>query len=102
MGPSRGLLLPRLRQFLQPFHHLTAFQTSSLRHVRRLTAATACLLKGAGREVARGSTLAEAAALHAGKKGAKRVNYCFITFDNWRSAQRACNQSERNIFGKVG
>ncbi|CAK0744721.1 hypothetical protein CVIRNUC_001569 [Coccomyxa viridis] len=35
-----------------------------------------------------------------GKKGAKRVNYCFITFDNWRSAQRACNQSERNIFGK--
>lgn len=37
----------------------------------------------------------------AGKKGAKRVNYCFITFDNWRSAQRACNQSERNIYGKV-
>ena len=38
----------------------------------------------------------------AGKKGAKRVNYCFITFENWRSAQRACNQSERNIHGKVG
>ena len=37
----------------------------------------------------------------AGKKGAKRVNYCFITFENWRSAQRACNQSERNIHGKV-
>ena len=37
----------------------------------------------------------------AGKKGAKRVNYCFITFENWRSAQRACNQSERNIHGKA-
>lgn len=36
-----------------------------------------------------------------GKKGAKRVNYCFVTYDNWRSAQRACNQSERNIDGKV-
>ncbi|CAL8460743.1 g274 [Coccomyxa elongata] len=35
-----------------------------------------------------------------GKKGAKRVNYCFVTYDNWRSAQRACNQSERNIDGK--
>ena len=39
--------------------------------------------------------------LKAGKKGAKRVNYCFITFENWRSAQRACNQSERNVHGKV-
>ena len=31
-----------------------------------------------------------------------QVNYCFVTYDSFRSAQRACNQSERNIFGKVG
>ena len=37
-----------------------------------------------------------------GKKGHSRVNYCFVTFDNWRSAQRACNQSERSIDGMVG
>ena len=30
-----------------------------------------------------------------------QVNYCFVTFDNWRSAQRACNQSERNIMGQA-
>lgn len=36
-----------------------------------------------------------------GKKGQSRVNYCFVTFDNWRAAQRACNQSERNIDGIV-
>ena len=36
-----------------------------------------------------------------GKKGQTRVNYCFVTFDNWRAAQRACNQSERNIDGLV-
>ena len=36
-----------------------------------------------------------------GKKGQVRVNYCFVTFDNWRAAQRACNQSERNIDGLV-
>ena len=30
-----------------------------------------------------------------------QVNYCFVTYDSFRSAQRACNQSERNIFGKV-
>ena len=36
-----------------------------------------------------------------GKKGQSRVNYCFVTFDNWRAAQRACNQSERNIDGLV-
>ena len=36
-----------------------------------------------------------------GKKGQSRVNYCFVTFDNWRAAQRACNQSERNIDGMV-
>lgn len=37
-----------------------------------------------------------------GKKGQSRVNYCFVTFDNWRAAQRACNQSERSIDGMVG
>ena len=37
-----------------------------------------------------------------GKKGQRRVNYCFVTFDHWRAAQRACNESERNINGKVG
>ena len=36
-----------------------------------------------------------------GKKGQSRVNYCFVTCDNWRAAQRACNQSERNIDGLV-
>lgn len=36
-----------------------------------------------------------------GKKGQSRVNYCFVTYDNWRAAQRACNQSERNIDGLV-
>lgn len=36
-----------------------------------------------------------------GKKGQSRVNYCFVTFDNWRAAQKACNQSERNIDGIV-
>ena len=36
-----------------------------------------------------------------GKKGQKRVNYCFVTFDNWRAAQRSCNQSERTINGRV-
>ena len=36
-----------------------------------------------------------------GKKGQSRVNYCFVTFDNWRAAQKACNQSERNIDGMV-
>ncbi|DBA71999.1 TPA: hypothetical protein ACH3X2_010742 [Trebouxia sp. C0005] len=34
-----------------------------------------------------------------GKKGQSRVNYCFVTFGNWRAAQRACNQSERSIDG---
>ncbi len=36
-----------------------------------------------------------------GKKGLKRVNYCFVTFDNWRAAQRACAHSERAIGGRV-
>ncbi|KAK9846372.1 hypothetical protein WJX81_002535 [Elliptochloris bilobata] len=35
-----------------------------------------------------------------GKKGFKRVNYCFVTFDNWRAAQRACTHSERAIGGR--
>ena len=35
------------------------------------------------------------------KRPGLQVNYCFVTFDNWRSAQRACNQSERNILGQV-
>ena len=78
-----------------------ASTSSSLRHVKCLTAATACLLRGAWSKVQDSSPRLKYAVLHAGKKGAKRVNYCFITFDNWRSAQRACNQSERNIFGKV-
>ena len=37
-----------------------------------------------------------------GKKGQKRVNYCFVTFDSWKAAQRACNESERSICGQVG
>ncbi|KAK9805966.1 hypothetical protein WJX73_009458 [Symbiochloris irregularis] len=36
-----------------------------------------------------------------GKRGQKRVNYCFITFDHWRAAQRACNESDRNIRGRA-
>ena len=36
-----------------------------------------------------------------GKKGLKRVNYCFVTFDNWRAAQRACAHSARAIGGRV-
>lgn len=36
-----------------------------------------------------------------GKKGQTRVNYCFVTFDSWRAAQRACNESERSICGQV-
>ena len=36
-----------------------------------------------------------------GKKGQKRVNYCFVTFDSWKAAQRACNESERSICGQV-
>lgn len=35
-----------------------------------------------------------------GKTGL-RVNYCFVTFDNWQAAQRSCNQSERRIAGRV-
>ncbi|KAK9820404.1 hypothetical protein WJX72_009995 [[Myrmecia] bisecta] len=37
-----------------------------------------------------------------GKRGQKRVNYCFITFDTAKSAQRACSESERSINGKGG
>ena len=36
-----------------------------------------------------------------GKKGLKRVNYCFVTFDNWRAAQCACVHSPRAIGGRV-
>jgi len=36
-----------------------------------------------------------------GKRGHKRVNYCFVTFEDWKSAQRACDQSERSIDGWV-
>ncbi|KAA6419231.1 MAG: hypothetical protein FRX49_10755 [Trebouxia sp. A1-2] len=34
-----------------------------------------------------------------GKRGHKRVNYCFVTFEDWKSAQWACDQSERSIDG---
>ncbi|KAL0037670.1 hypothetical protein WJX77_006873 [Trebouxia sp. C0004] len=34
-----------------------------------------------------------------GKRGHKRVNYCFVTFEDWKSAQQACDQSERSIDG---
>lgn len=34
-----------------------------------------------------------------GKRGHKRVNYCFVTFEDWKSAQHACDQSERSIDG---
>lgn len=36
-----------------------------------------------------------------GKRGQRRVNYCFVTFDDWAAAQQACNQSDRNIDGSV-
>ncbi len=36
-----------------------------------------------------------------GKKGVRRANYCFVTFDNWRAAQRASGESQRAIRGKV-
>ena len=36
-----------------------------------------------------------------GKTGQRRVNYCFVTFDDWATAQQACNQSDRNIDGLV-
>jgi hypothetical protein len=36
-----------------------------------------------------------------GTRGDRRVNYCFVTFDNWKAAQRAADQSERRISGKV-
>ena len=29
------------------------------------------------------------------------MNYCFVTFDDWATAQQACNQSDRNIDGWV-
>lgn len=36
-----------------------------------------------------------------GVKGQKRPNYCFVTFENYRSSQRACDQSDRQIDGWV-
>eukprot|EP00884_Botryococcus_braunii_P000570 jgi/Botrbrau1/10513/Bobra.0133s0113.2 len=37
----------------------------------------------------------------AGKKGARRVNYCFVTFESKNAAQHACNESERSINGRA-
>ena len=36
-----------------------------------------------------------------GAKGQKRLNYCFVTFDNQRNAERACSESARNLDGLV-
>lgn len=36
-----------------------------------------------------------------GKRGHKRVNYCFVTFEDRSCAQRACDQSERTVHGWV-
>lgn len=44
---------------------------------------------------------AVAARGYAGKKGTRRVNYCFVTFESQRAAQIACNESERSIKGHV-
>lgn len=37
-----------------------------------------------------------------GARGQKRSNYCFVTFDNRRNAERACSESGRNLDGWVG
>lgn len=36
-----------------------------------------------------------------GPRGQKRSNYCFVTFDNRRNAERACSESGRNLDGWV-
>ncbi len=36
-----------------------------------------------------------------GARGQKRLTYCFVTFDNLQSAERACNESERSLDGWV-
>ena len=36
-----------------------------------------------------------------GARGQKRLTYCFVTFDNLQSAERACNESERSLEGWV-
>ena len=36
-----------------------------------------------------------------GARGQKRSNYCFVTFDTCRGAERACNESERSLDGLV-
>lgn len=34
-----------------------------------------------------------------GARGQKRLTFCFVTFDNLQSAERACNESERSLDG---
>ena len=36
-----------------------------------------------------------------GARGQKRLTYCFVTFDNLQSAERACNESDRSLDGWV-
>lgn len=36
-----------------------------------------------------------------GARGQKRLNYCFVTFDNQLSAECACSESDRNLDGWV-
>ena len=36
-----------------------------------------------------------------GTRGQKRLTYCFVTFDNLQSAERACNESDRSLDGWV-
>ena len=36
-----------------------------------------------------------------GAKGQKRLNYCFVTFEDRLSAERACNESARSLDGWV-
>lgn len=36
-----------------------------------------------------------------GARNQKRANYCFVTFDNRRNAERACSESGRNLDGWV-
>jgi len=36
-----------------------------------------------------------------GMDDVERVNYCFVTFDQWQSALRACDESDRCIAGQL-
>ena len=36
-----------------------------------------------------------------GARGQKRLTFCFVTFDNLQSAERACDESERSLDGWV-